>query len=576
MANATPSPPLFDQEFSGSAKNDVWHNKGNDDGTSTTPLQILQGCEVFEPAWARHRNSKSLSKETSSQRVIDAEKLTLVNNMCENYEWDSYPQYERCSTFYKDAKAMFIQRGRHQGSSIWDALSERFIEEVDGTALVPGNYKYWFKLVADAMRILKREASEAVVEIAMLGLPRSGKFKFVSSLLPEGIPVLRSDEVSDTNMRQLIKDMSDSKALEKIEEDDKKLEKGGESSSGGRGRGRGVAKKKARGKFASSCLGIDPNAAACDTPVPLTEEEKNVFWLMLDKQKRDLQRVYSSTTPCAPGDMADCFMRAVIYSTLAYKKRELTYCISGVRRNSNSLLTTRQLFTLTVCKQRKLKPRTSDADFPDGDLAAVESQLVGSSQVAPDSAAPTEDSLREMEDRVASSAAELVGYLQVNKVFERAPAANRKIAEASLSLTNRLFAFTEADPKGHTWASPKECYDALIRFACETMHEIIPPTFDSVVELGELSRSSKKEVLQTIACKTVMEKLTKDTYNALQAQAFFQLISSYGVHTTPVKQGPNVEQVPYLPPLVVAVIQSFLMVIIGGTVNRCFAVCLRR
>ena len=95
------------------------------------------------------------------------------------------------------------------------------MEEVDGTALVPGNYKHWFKLVADATRILKREAPEAVVEIAMIGLPRCGKFKFVSSLLPEGIPVLRSDEVSDTNMRQLIKDMSDSKALEKIEEDDK-------------------------------------------------------------------------------------------------------------------------------------------------------------------------------------------------------------------------------------------------------------------------------------------------------------------------------------------------------------------
>lgn len=564
-----PSPP---QSFLKN-KIDFWHNKGNDDATSTTPLQILQGCEVFEPAWARHRANKSLSKETSSQKLIDAEKLTLVNNMCENYEWDSYPQYERCSTFYKDARAVVIPRGRHEGSTIWDALSERFIEEVDGTALVPGNYKYWFKLVADAMRILKREAPEAVVEIAMLGLPRFGKFRFVSSLLPEGIPVLRSDEVSDTNMRQLIKDMSDTKALEKIEEDDKKLEKGGDGNAGGRARG--GAKKKARGKFASSCLGIDPNSAATDTPVPLTDEEKKLFWLMLDKQKRDLQRLYSSVTPCAPGDMADCFMRAVIYSTLAYKKRELTYCISGVRRKSNSLLTTRQLFTITVCKQRKLKPRNSDADFPGGDLEAVESQLLGSSNVAQASTIPTEDSLREMEERVATNAEELVQYLQANKVFERAPAANRKIAEASFNLTNKLFAFTEADPKGHIWANPKECYQSLIRFACETMQEIIPPGFDAVVELAELSRGSKKEVLQTPACQMILERLTKDTYNALQAQAFFQLISSYGVHTTPVKQGPNVEQVPYVPPLVVSIIQSFLMVFISAAANLRSTACLR-
>ena len=167
----------------------------------------------LEVSWKRHL--ETIDREALSSKQVEDEKLILVNAMRMSYKFTDYTAYERLNTMHKDANKYVCLSGRHKGLRVWDAICLRFKADVDGTKLLSDQFASWFKLVADAMRILKHNAPEAVVETAILGLPRTGDALCASRLVPEGVPVIRSEHTGEQNIKQLIRHMSGTKTITK-------------------------------------------------------------------------------------------------------------------------------------------------------------------------------------------------------------------------------------------------------------------------------------------------------------------------------------------------------------------------
>ena len=274
-------------------------------------FEILEETPRYEAAWARDAKGR-VSKDSHGAKDVEKEKLLFVNNMCENYSWGRYTEYERCPTIFKECTnaAHKITRGRHNGQLIWDAMRERFKSDVDATKLQCKDYKSWFKLVADALRILKYDAPDAVVEVAILGLPRLGVAKGDISILPDGIPVVTSDLTNDKNIRELIADKTDSQLVDDMNQE-RKQEIVGEQSEGPARRATSRS-RRGRGRAGSSALG--PNVAVSSE---ITTEDSKLFWLVIQKKKRDLLKISPQDT-----DIAQIFEMAVVYQVLTYKKKE--------------------------------------------------------------------------------------------------------------------------------------------------------------------------------------------------------------------------------------------------------------
>ena len=153
----------------------------------------------------------TINREGMAPEMVGDEKLVLVDAMSTNYKYKDYTSYERFNTMHKDTSKYKCLIGRRKGELVWDSTCQRFNEQVGGTKLLSDQFASWFKLVADAMRILKYQAPEAFVEIAILGLPRIDNASFVSRLVPEGVHILHSEDTGDQNIKQLIRDMKGTK-----------------------------------------------------------------------------------------------------------------------------------------------------------------------------------------------------------------------------------------------------------------------------------------------------------------------------------------------------------------------------
>ena len=270
-----------------------WYNKGNDDSTCTTPLEIAEATVQYEASWSRHSRG-NVSRDTHTAKQIECEHLKMVNEMCENYSWATWTEYERVPRLYRECNnpTYTIRKGPHKGQLIWDAIKQRVVTDVDATKFSPPNYKSWFKLVDDATRVLKHDAPEAIVEIGILGLPRTGDAKHEFPHLPDGVPALRSEDTNDVNLKALIQDMSGTKTINKLETEAAAAaaeakavaaEPGAQAAS--TGRVRGVQRVKGRGGRGARAGG---SATSLGPVGPVGPAEKAMFYNLLQTQKQEV------------------------------------------------------------------------------------------------------------------------------------------------------------------------------------------------------------------------------------------------------------------------------------------------
>ena len=72
------------------------------------------------------------------------------------------------------------------------------------------------------------------------------------------------------------------------------------------------------------------------------------------------------------GDIAQMFEKAIIYQTLTYKKKELSFWHRGERRKANGAKKILELFTLYAYKKASVPVRESDEVVPEGKLELLE------------------------------------------------------------------------------------------------------------------------------------------------------------------------------------------------------------
>ena len=78
-------------------------------------------------------------------------------------------------------------------------------------------YENTIHVASTAMRHLKRDAPDEVVEITLFTLPRRSGPWGQSMFLPAGLPLLRSELVNDPKVKLLISSMANSKVVGDID-----------------------------------------------------------------------------------------------------------------------------------------------------------------------------------------------------------------------------------------------------------------------------------------------------------------------------------------------------------------------
>ena len=219
--------------------------------------------------------------------------------------------------------------------------------------------------------MLKYDAPELAVEVALLGLPRHGAAEYKSRLLPDGIPILRSEETNEHNMRELIRDMSDSKLVTEIT---KETEEGFSSQDSplkararGRGRGANGRKKNPPGAAAAtSSLGpVHPSAASMQ---PLTSEDMKMCCILLEKQKEEIRKIDATKTELK--QEAEAFCSSCHLPDVDLQKERVAVPAWTLEKTSTRM--TRQLFKVHCLKKYQLRARPSDPDIPMGDVDQLE------------------------------------------------------------------------------------------------------------------------------------------------------------------------------------------------------------
>ena len=87
---------------------------------------------------------------------------------------------------------------------MWDDVHDEFLKFVDGPKLVTSNFENTFKVAADALRILKGECPEVVSTIVLWTMPRKDEPWGVCSILPSGLPILKSEDTSDILLKSIL------------------------------------------------------------------------------------------------------------------------------------------------------------------------------------------------------------------------------------------------------------------------------------------------------------------------------------------------------------------------------------
>ena len=233
-----------------------WGNKKNDHKSITNILEVLREVGVnVESAWHAHKETLPASTDISNKKSQDERKLKLANYVLSSYKFKFYVQFERANTFYRDANKVMCKKSPNKDKTVWALFHARYLAEIDGSQLRTDMYENTIHVASTAMRLLKRDCPDEVVEITLLTLPRRSGPWGQSMFLPAGLPLLRSELVNDPKVKLLISSMANSKVVGDIDAAAKEaiVEAGqGTTAKGKRGRpstkGKKVAKSSAGSK----------------------------------------------------------------------------------------------------------------------------------------------------------------------------------------------------------------------------------------------------------------------------------------------------------------------------------------
>eukprot|EP00959_Pyramimonas_sp_CCMP1952_P471688 9498814-Pyramimonas_sp.AAC.1 len=162
----------------------------NDEATSTTPLQKLRLTPTVEKAWLRRRKAMNWFVSAIGQSVHDTKKFEFIQEMCPDY-WPSYNNYELSCAFYNSAVKTKVSSD-DGCPTVWDQLCERVQREVDLTKLDPLSHPRIFKIMHSTNVALRNYHADKIVDVVLLSMPRLGTAWAECSLIPGGLPLLKS------------------------------------------------------------------------------------------------------------------------------------------------------------------------------------------------------------------------------------------------------------------------------------------------------------------------------------------------------------------------------------------------
>ena len=97
-----------------------------------------------------------------------------------------------CNSFFKEVQNIKTSTG----TPLFDALAERAQNELDLKSMTHQVQERIFRVANDALRVLRHDNPDVVIDIILLFGPRLGEPWAKCSLLPKGLPLLQKYTVN--------------------------------------------------------------------------------------------------------------------------------------------------------------------------------------------------------------------------------------------------------------------------------------------------------------------------------------------------------------------------------------------
>jgi len=98
----------------------------NGDAATTTHLQIYRSTEVAEASWLRHKSNMKWTISSLGQGAYESLKVQHLGATFRG-RWPVIGQYEKCLSFYRDAKKCKLT----SGATLWDEYDRWCMTAVD-------------------------------------------------------------------------------------------------------------------------------------------------------------------------------------------------------------------------------------------------------------------------------------------------------------------------------------------------------------------------------------------------------------------------------------------------------------
>eukprot|EP00972_Heterocapsa_arctica_P067144 9909784-Heterocapsa_arctica.AAC.1 len=104
-----------------------------------------------------------------------------------------------------------IEVGEFKGMTVWGALHQRFKDEVAVSQMAASSMENLMHIAYDVCRILKADHPEYIPILVLMAMPRATQPWGSCSLLPGGLPVVKT--MSCEKIQHFLQEMSDSTAV---------------------------------------------------------------------------------------------------------------------------------------------------------------------------------------------------------------------------------------------------------------------------------------------------------------------------------------------------------------------------
>jgi hypothetical protein len=428
-----------------------------------------------------------------------------------------------------------IDIGEFKGMSVWDALHKRFKEEIAVSQMAASSMENVMHIAYDLCRILKATHPEYIPIIVLMAMPRSDKPWGSCSLLPGGLPVVKTISIDKIN--QLLQEMGDSISVAELNKSGEEQIQGvvvkKRKKSVDRGpppRGRGALK---RGRGAGS-LASSSQALTNDDDDKEKEDQDKVQEELSKLSQKTFLAYLSSCCDFMVDHIDDrqkarveAFRVIALYGLLHGEVKLMT--TNGVEKPIKGLAALRKLFKIELYKFAKLLPRPSDVDFDlDGVLMDTAAARAGEE---PDVDEDISDEALLTEAFDLKTMANVVGWDHLHTMVQCPVGAAVTTGTAMTFVMTGLFA--KQASQGHHFLSGADACKSLSCLASEATMAAFPSSLDKIANfVDKLRRHRLGEVIKEDAkpLQLMLDiPMTGEVLFALRLQLFLHLIGSLGM-----------------------------------------------